>query len=138
MKQIIVALALLWATAAQAADVTVNYQSGTGPQQVSPNFPLPVTGGAPYAYTPLGPSQNSLGVVSSTALTVPSGAAYATICVEGANVRWTWDGTTTPTASVGSPIASGQCSAFSGAGILANLRFIQQSATATLDVEYAK
>jgi hypothetical protein len=44
VKKIVLAIALLWATAAQAADVTVNYQSGTGPQQVSSTFPLPVTG----------------------------------------------------------------------------------------------
>ena len=139
MRHFVVALALWFGlTAARAADVTVNYQTSTGPQQVNANDPLPVTGGAPYSYTPLGPSQNNLAITSATALTIPAGATYATVCVEGTGARWTWDGTTTPTSSVGSVLVGSQCLAFAGALILANLKFIQTSATATLDVEYAK
>lgn len=102
------------------------------------NLQIGSTAIAPYSFTPLGPSQNALGVATATTLTIPIGAAYATVCVEGAAVRWTWDGTTTPTASVGQPMLANSCTAFSGAAILANLKFIQQAATATLDVEYAK
>lgn len=91
---------------------------------------------APYPFTPLTPGQHNLGVVSSTALTVPVGATYATICASTQAVKYTTDGTTTPTSSVGQPLASGQCVALSGPLVLANFRAIQVTATATLDVEY--
>jgi len=133
---------LLWTTLASAQGTQICFQapSGINCQAVNALNPLPVAGstGAPYAYTPLTPSQNGLGVASATALTIPTGATYAVVCSETQGVRWTWDGTTTPTASVGTPLAAGQCAAFSGAGVLANLKFIQQTATATIDVEYAK
>ena len=45
MRFFVFVLALiLGLTTAQAADVTVNYGTAGGPQQVSPIFPLPVTG----------------------------------------------------------------------------------------------
>ena len=147
MKQLLLVIGFFIAlsTSAYAQGAAVNIQCPTGQTSgtnqwttCSTVYPLPVTGSAPYSYTNLTPSQNALGVVSATSLTVPTGATYAVVCVEGAGVRWTWDGTTTPTSSVGTPIASGQCAAFSGASILAALKFIQQTATATLDVEYAR
>jgi hypothetical protein len=145
MIRVLVFLAALFVPTvalAQAPPVMEMCNSGNpAPNQWVPcstQYPLPVTGSAPYSYTNLTPSQNALGVANATALTVPTGATYAVVCVEGAGVRWTWDGTTTPTANVGSPVASGSCLAFSGASILAALKFIQQSATATIDVEYAK
>jgi hypothetical protein len=101
----------------------------------SPTNPITVVI-APYAYTPLSPGQHNLSVASSTALTVPAGATYATVCVSTQAVNYTTDGTTTPTNGVGQPIAAGQCEAFSGPAVLANFRVIQKTATATLDVEY--
>jgi len=95
-------------------------------------------GSQPYNYTPLTPGQFGLGVVSSTALTIPTGALQAQVCAETQSVRYTWDGTTTPTTTVGSPLTAGQCIQFSGSTLLANLRFIQTAATATLDVQYTK
>jgi hypothetical protein len=143
MRQIAIALALLgtlFSPASAQAPVVPSYSTSGNPpfSPVTPAFPLPVTGGAPYAYTNLTPSQNGLTVASSTALTVPAGATYAVVCVEAQNVRWTWDGTTTPTSTVGNLILAGQCTSFSGASILAALRFIQTASSATLDVEYAK
>ena len=131
---------LLSIAAASAQGVQICYQVAgqLNCQAVGSAFPLPVTGGAPFGFTPLTPSQNGVTVVSATALTVPTGATYAVVCVESQAVRWTWDGTTTPTASVGEPIPSGSCVAFSGASVLANLKFIQQTSAATIDVEYAK
>jgi hypothetical protein len=118
---------------------TIYLEAGVGQPPLETNVVVSgtVTTG-PYAYTPLSPSQNGLTVASATALTIPTGATYAVVCIEGAAIRYTWDGTTTPTASVGSPIAAGSCAPFSGAAILANLKFIQVTATATIDVEYAK
>ena len=88
----------------------------------------------PYSYTPLSPGQHNLTPTSSTALTVPAGARYATVCASSATVKYTTDGTTTPTGSVGQPLAAGSCVPLSGPMVLANFRAI--SATGTLDVEY--
>ena len=92
----------------------------------------------PYGFTPLTPEQHNLAITTSTALTVPAGATFAEVCASGNNVNFTTDGTTTPTASVGMPLLTGQCQFFQGATILANLRLIQKAATATLDVAYFK
>lgn len=98
----------------------------------------PGAGSQPYNYTPLTPGQYGLTIASATALTIPSGALQAVVCASGNNVNYTYDGTTTPTASVGLPLLTNQCVQFSGATVLANLKFIQQSATATLNVGYTK
>ncbi len=90
----------------------------------------------PYAYTPLSPGQHNFTITSSTALTIPTGATYATLCASVATIKYTTDGTTTPTSSVGMPLANGSCVGFSGATVLSNLRLI--SATGTADVEYFK
>ena len=93
---------------------------------------------APYAYTPVSPGQFGVTVASSTGLTIPSGALQAVVSVEGNSVRYTYDGTTTPTATVGHLLTSGQAIQFFSATILTNLRFIQVAATATLNVSYTK
>lgn len=89
---------------------------------------------APYAYTPLSPGQHNLAIVSATALTIPTGSTYATVCAATANAKYTTDGTTTPTSSVGMTLANGACVTLSGATVLANFKAI--SSTGTLDVEY--
>jgi len=98
----------------------------------------PGAGSQPYNYTPLSPGQYGLAVTSSTGLTIPTGALQAQVCASGNNVNYTWDGTTTPTASVGQPLLQNQCIQFSGATLLANLKFIQTASTATLNVGYTK
>ena len=105
-------------------------QSYQGPKgtQVPPSMPLP------YPYSPLPPGQHNLEPTSATALTAPPGAAYAIVCASTASVRYTTDGTTAPTATVGMPLAAGACVALSGAAVLANFRAL--SAAGTLDVEY--
>lgn len=121
-------------------------QTSPGSKAVTPTEPLPVVpegggsvpgaGSQPYNYGPLNPDQHNLAIVSSTALTLPSGVLQAVVCANGNAVNYTWDGATTPTASVGLSLANGQCIQFSGPLILANLRFIQAAATATLNVTY--
>jgi hypothetical protein len=88
----------------------------------------------PYAYIPLSPGQHTLAITSSTALTVPAGARFANVCATTAAVRYTTDGTTTPTSTVGQPLAAAACVSLSGAQMIANFRAL--SATGTLDVEY--
>lgn len=88
----------------------------------------------PYAYTPLPPGQHNLAPISVSSLIVPSGARYATICASGSMVRYTTDGATTPTATIGQPLAAGSCLTLSGPALLASFRAV--SASGTLDVEY--
>ena len=70
---------------------------------------------------------------ASTALTVPAGATMALIVAETQVVRWRDDGTA-PTASVGMPLAVGTSLSYDGD--LKAIRFIQQTASATLNVSY--
>jgi hypothetical protein len=83
-------------------------------------------------------AQYGLAVASSTALTVPATATIAEITVEGAAIRYTTDGATTPTASVGEgPFPIGTTLTFNLTG-LAAVRIIQTQASATINVEYFK
>jgi hypothetical protein len=70
---------------------------------------------------------------ASTALTVPVGATMALIVAETQAVRWRDDGTA-PTASVGMPLVTGTSLSYDGD--LKAVRFIQQTASATLNVAY--
>jgi hypothetical protein len=71
---------------------------------------------------------------SATALTVPTGAQYALIVCEVANVRWRDDGSA-PTASVGMLLATGSTLIYE-VGNLALIQFIQVSSGAILNVSY--
>ena len=70
---------------------------------------------------------------ASTALTVPTGATLALIVAETQAVRWRDDGTA-PTASVGMPLATGVSLSYDGN--LTAIRFIQQTASAIINVSY--
>jgi hypothetical protein len=70
---------------------------------------------------------------ASTALTVPAGATMALIVPQTQGVRWRDDGVA-PTASVGMPVAAGSFLNYDGD--LARIRFIQQTASAALNVSY--
>lgn len=100
----------------------------TGGTIVSGVVPLP------YAYTPLPPGQHNLSPASSTALTIPAGARYATVCASTAAARYTTDGATTPTPTVGQPLPASSCISLSGPAVLANFRIMSPSGT--IDVEY--
>lgn len=73
-------------------------------------------------------------VSSAVALTVPAGTSLALIVPEVQAVRWRDDGTN-PTATVGMPLAIGAMLIFT-AQSLAALRFIEQAASAKLNVTY--
>jgi hypothetical protein len=88
----------------------------------------------PYTKGPLSPGQHNLTLTSSSALTIPTGARYANVCASLADIRYTTDGTTTPTVGIGQPLAAGACIELSGPQTLQNFRAI--SASGTLDVEY--
>jgi len=84
------------------------------------------------SYTPLG-YQQITALTASTALTVPRGAQGAIITAETQGVRWRDDGTA-PTAAVGMPLASG--ASFEYGGDLSKIRFIEQAASAKLNVAF--
>jgi hypothetical protein len=65
---------------------------------------------------------------------VPATPAYAEICVSGAAVRYISDASRTPTSTVGIPVSAGTCFQYSGP--IARMQFIQQAASATLDIEF--
>lgn len=70
---------------------------------------------------------------SAVALTVPTGATHADIQAEAQPVRWRMDGTN-PTDSVGTRLLADQ--SIWAVGELARLRFIEESASAVLNVHY--
>ena len=80
-------------------------------------------------------------LTASVGLTIPVRApdglnakpVFALIIAEGAPVRWRDDGTA-PTASVGMPLAVGVPLQYDGD--LTKIRFIQQSASAILNISY--
>jgi hypothetical protein len=76
------------------------------------------------------------GLSAAKPLVVPDGATHATICPSTQNVRWTQDGSTDPTASVGILLAKDTERLFSGN--LTNLRFIEVTASATLNIQFYK
>lgn len=103
--------------------------SPAGAQWLQLNAPTQV-------YTPLGQQQIAAGgLATATGLpSIPAGARIAVVCVEAQAVRWRDDGVA-PTASVGMPIAVGQCLVYTGSS-LAALQMIQATAGAIADVAY--
>jgi len=77
--------------------------------------------------------QQITSLAAATALTVPAGAMFAIITCESQGVRFRDDGTD-PTASVGFPLATGVILTYSGP--LSRIKFIQQAASATLNIAY--
>lgn len=89
---------------------------------------------------PVGPGLKQLGyqqitsLSAATALTIPGGTQLALVIPQTQAVRWRDDGAS-PTASVGQPLAVGQELRYDGAG-LAALKFIEQTASAAINVVY--
>lgn len=77
--------------------------------------------------------QQLTSLASAATLTVPSGATVALIQAEGQAVRWRDDGTS-PTASVGMLISSGETVPYSGS--LSAFKVIETAASAKLNVSY--
>jgi hypothetical protein len=107
---------------------------GTAPAGTVPAVNANVTN--IYQYTAVPSNQYGLTIASATLLTVPATATYGAICAETATVRYTTDGATTPTSTVGMPLAAGACVAMRGHAVLVNFKAI--GAGATIDAEYFK
>ena len=115
-------LALALAAPAWAANVTV----------VGEDNRTPIGG----ALTPVGCAQIT-SLAAATPLTAPAGATAAVVIAEGQGVRYRDDGAA-PTASVGQPLAAGQPLQILGLAELSAIQFIQQAASATLDLCFYK
>lgn len=115
--------------------VTVDPSSGTETPTGTPTSPLTVTvaGNAPSA---AGSYQKITGLNTVKQLTVPSDATYAIVFVSDQGVRVRLDGTS-PASSTGLPWAAGDRVKLSGAEMAA-ARFIEQAASAVLDVYYGR
>lgn len=70
---------------------------------------------------------------AAAGLTPPQGATLALVVPETQGVRWRDDGTN-PTASVGMPVAAGSYLSYDGD--LNRIKFIEQSASAKINVSY--
>ncbi len=79
--------------------------------------------------------QQIVGLAAATALTVPAGTVVALITTEAQAVRWRDDGTD-PTAAIGYPLPTSAELQYTAVKSIANLKFIQQAATATLNIAY--
>jgi len=77
--------------------------------------------------------QQITSVSSASGLTPPQGATLALIVPETQAIRWRDDGTN-PTASVGMPVAAGSYLSYDGD--LNRIKFIEQSASAKINVSY--
>lgn len=76
--------------------------------------------------------QQIIDLSASVGLTIPKDARWALIVPETQAVRWRDNGT--PTASVGIPLLAGQPLQYTGN--LAAIRFIEQTASAKLNISY--
>ncbi|RBP03793.1 hypothetical protein DFR50_14241 [Roseiarcus fermentans] len=83
--------------------------------------------------TPVAPGQYGIGGFGPIVLSIPDGAAFATVCAEGAPARFTTDGVTVPSGRIGMPLPAGECVALSGPAVLSAFRAV---AAGSLDVEY--
>lgn len=85
-----------------------------------------------YQYKPVGTPQYALAITSVQTLTVPTAARIAEICVDTATARYTTSGTT-PTASVGIPVASGTCFQIAGRDALLAFQIVGSGAAVTVE-----
>jgi hypothetical protein len=129
-------LGLFWIGSAEAQTPAALfcYQGPTNPQWA------PCTGSNPlasttYQFASAGAGQYAVAITSAQTLTIPAGSLIAEICVETASARYTTTGTT-PTSTVGVPVASGGCFQLAGAANLTAFKIIGSGAT--MDVEYFK
>ena len=88
-----------------------------------------------YLYVSAGTPQFGISVATATALSAPSGATLAQVCVENAAIRYRDDGIA-PTSAIGMPVSSGTCFQYSGP--LGAIQFIAQAGSPTIDVLYYK
>lgn len=104
-------------------------------QQRRVNGPVEVFATVAGPMKPLGYVQlKDADITAAANLTVPAGATIIEFITEAQAVRYTDDGTTTPTATVGMPVAVGTLFRYSGD--LTAIKFIRQAAGAILNISF--
>lgn len=89
----------------------------------------------PEGLSPLGYEQLT-GLSTVKGLTPPIGTSFALLHAEAQNIRWR-DDNTDPTASVGMQLkAAAEQPLVYGAGRLSRIKFIEETASANLNVSY--
>jgi len=117
MRWVAAALFLSTCTIASAADVR-------------PNGPY-----TPNGYCQITSLTTAVTLVSGCSGGVPQSTTIAEICTETVAVRYRDDGTS-PTSSVGMPVAASTC--FQYAGDMTAIKFIQQASSGIIDVSFYK
>lgn len=141
MKRLVVSLFLVALSSSSFAQTTQKLCDGTATNcpllGIGNPFPIKQIGAS--SYNPLTPGQYTpVSDATAQTLTFPTGSTYAVICAEGANHRYTWDGTTTPTASIGTQLIQNTCISLEGANVISNFKIIQQSSSGSFTVSYAQ
>jgi hypothetical protein len=100
-------------------------------------FAQPVRSFGPLGYCQMTSLATAKSLVPANCSTggVPASPFIAEICVSGAAVRYTSIPTITPTATIGIPVSVNTCFQLSVTA-LSMVQFIQQAATATIDIEF--
>ena len=140
-------------TTGYAVSVCASPPNAYNPSTTTQNRPAPFAVDAlgrlcvnVYTVNPLSPMQSQLSVTTgaTVALTLPTGATYATISLrQGAAscINYTTDGTTTPTTGAtgtGRQLCAGQSIAYYTQAFLTNFKAIAATATTAIDVEYGQ
>jgi hypothetical protein len=95
--------------------------------------PYAAPGAPAYCQITVLTSAKNLVTANCSTGSILTNAKILQICVSGAAVRYTSNPAVTPTAGIGIPVAAGACFQYSGP--ITTVQFIQQAATATLDIE---
>jgi hypothetical protein len=131
MRWIFTALLLVSGEALAQSQMEQVARQGTG----CPSGTNPCWVGVASAGKPLAGGQYGLSTTTSVGLTLPAGAAFAQITVEGQSIRLRDDGTA-PTSSVGQgPFSPGSILVLKGASLGA-VRMIGVAAGGTINVAY--
>lgn len=118
-----------------AAFCGVLWGSPASAQQAVYARPTPYAAPGKPAYcqiTSLATAKNLITANCSTG-SILTNAKIAQICVSTQSVRYTSDPAVTPTATIGIPVAAATCFQYSGP--ITTIQFIQQAASAVLDIE---
>lgn len=91
-----------------------------------------------YPFVPVGSHTQNSSMSSAVSVTVTAGATQWMAQAQTKNVRVTFDGTTTPTASKGFQIKAGNAATIWPVVGGATIMFIEEEATAVLDYQFGR
>lgn len=89
-----------------------------------------------FYFSPIGAHNSGLTISSAQTLSVPSGATKIMMQCLTQNIRYTLDGNTVPTASVGFQLKAGELPVILPIGEATTIKVIQETATASLQFQF--